>query len=130
MDEVNEKYEMRWSAGGDVIEFSHLCLERERVLHSGVKRRRWTVRWPCRGFVSGQGQCGGLPGGSLVLQHPKEGWQLLWTVSIAVPGHQPTHLQAGAAPRASLWLSDVLMHCGRGEKRGGDLTAPRREIRR
>lgn len=35
LEEVYEKYEMRLSAGGDVIEFSHLCLEREKSASLG-----------------------------------------------------------------------------------------------
>ena len=39
MEEVYEKYKMRWSAGGDVIEFSHLCLEREKGASLGGQEK-------------------------------------------------------------------------------------------
>ena len=39
MEEVYEKYKMRWSAGGDVIKFLHLCLEREKGASLGGQEK-------------------------------------------------------------------------------------------
>ena len=55
MEEVYEKYEMRWSAGGDVIEFSHLCLERKKGASLGRGSREGGGESKALDFLVGKG---------------------------------------------------------------------------